>query len=98
MQMYGLSESFTIVIAAIVVLIVALIILTIFGAGVSTATSIYDAKNQCNSMCRASCRTTGQTPITYTDLKIKYPGGVVVCGTAAQCTCTPDEIKPFLQS
>jgi hypothetical protein len=87
MMSKGMSESLVIVVAAIVILIVALIVLTIFGVGMKTATSIYDAQNQCNAMCTSSCKATGQPPTFY--VKFKLPDGTSFdCGNQQPlCKC-----------
>lgn len=90
--MRGLHTSLVIVVAAIVILIVALIVLTIFGVGVSSFSSIAEAKSQCITMCQASCRITQQVPLTWKTANMRVAGAAPIpCSDAslagvADCT------------
>lgn len=63
--MKGLHTSLIIVVAAIVILIVALVVLTIFGVGIQTFTTMVQAEPFCVSQCQSSCTITKTMPPTW---------------------------------
>jgi hypothetical protein len=92
--MRGLHTSLVIVVAAIVILIVALIVISIFGVGIQTFTTITQAESFCVSQCTASCSITKTMPPTWNAVSVKVGADTKSCADVVKVSTCTGKCKP----
>ncbi|MEM7822859.1 MAG: hypothetical protein QW703_01245 [Candidatus Aenigmatarchaeota archaeon] len=84
--MRGISETLLIIITAVVLLVAAIVLLTIFGGGVAPVATLTEAANQCLALCKSTCTTTGNMPLTWKTADRNVAGQMKSCEEITRVT------------
>lgn len=87
--MKALSTTILIVVTAVVILVAALVMLTIFGGGVGTVSTLTSFRTQCATQCSMTCKL-GSVPPTW-NVKTTVQGTTQSCHDMFQSDCASTE-------
>lgn len=93
MNRKGMTDTLTIVVSAIIILIIALVLITIFSGSITPVASLGQAKNNCQIQGQTTCGSTGALPATWSIKSLKVADTTELqsclqlwkCETCASC-------------